>query len=176
LLRLGGELVVDSVHGDGATFIAIIPLPERDKLHAALAKSASIAPPRLASPRRISVLVVDDDERLLRVYPRVLRDHYDVLVAVEGQEAIELISSGVHVDVVMTDLTMPDVNGEQLFRWLEIARPDLARRTLFVSGIADAAQHKFLSSVPNIVLEKPVSGVDIFAAIERVMSNEPVSA
>jgi signal transduction histidine kinase/CheY-like chemotaxis protein len=176
LLRLGGELVVDSVHGDGATFIAIIPLPERDKLHAALAKSASIAPPPLVSPRRISVLVVDDDERLLRVYPRVLRDHYDVLVAVEGQEAIELISSGVHVDVVMTDLTMPDVNGEQLFRWLETARPDLARRTLFVSGIADAAQHKFLSSVPNIVLEKPVSGVDIFAAIERVMSNEPVSA
>lgn len=120
------------------------------------------------------MLVVDDDERLLRVYPRVLRDRYDVLVAVEGQEAIEMISSGVHVDVVMTDLSMPAVNGEQLFRWLQAARPDLARRTLFVSGVSDLAHHQFLQTVPNIVLEKPISGAAIFAAIDRVMGAEPL--
>lgn len=173
LLRMGGELVVESVHGDGATFVALIPLPTHAALSAAQAKARPETIPPEATQRRISVLVVDDDERLLRIYPRVLRDRYDVLVAVEGQEAIELISSGAHVDVIMTDLTMPEVNGEQLYRWLETARPDLARRTLFVSGVSDVSQHRFLANLPNIVLEKPVSGADIFAAIDRVLCHEP---
>ncbi|MDB4987110.1 MAG: Sensory box histidine kinase/response regulator, partial [Myxococcaceae bacterium] len=168
LLRLGGELVVESVHGDGATFIAIIPLPHRDALQETLARS-SHPPIRLeATSRRLALLIVDDDERLLRIYPRVLRDHFDVFVAVEGQEAIEMLSSGLHIDLVLTDLTMPEVDGRQLFRWLLAERPELARRTLFVSGTIDRASTDFLTGLPNVVLDKPVSGAQLIAAIERV--------
>jgi signal transduction histidine kinase len=170
LQRLGGELVVESVHGSGATFIAIIPLPNRELLRETRARS-SLPPPRAqVSPRRLSILIVDDDERLLRIYPRVLRDRYDVFVADEGQEAIEMIASGMHIDLVMTDLTMPVVDGEKLYDWLSVERPELARRTLFVSG-GERASYDFLARLPNPVLEKPVSGVQLMAVLERLWTN-----
>ncbi|MDB4976418.1 MAG: sensor histidine kinase/response regulator, partial [Myxococcaceae bacterium] len=168
LLRLGGELVVESVHGDGATFIAIIPLPHRDLLRDALARSSQRPPVTEHAPQWLSILIVDDDERLLRIYPRVLRENYHVFVAMDGQEAMEMISSGLHVDVVLTDLSMPEVDGEQLFRWLTAEHPRLARRTIFVAGPSGQGRHPFLTGLPNLVLDKPVSGSQLITAIQRI--------
>jgi signal transduction histidine kinase len=168
LRRLGGDLLVESVHGVGATFVAIIPLHD--------------AAPRLSEPppmagghserpswlSRLCVLVVEDDERLLRSYPRILRERYEVIAAADGQEAIDLLMSGSQVDVVVSDLGMPEVDGRQLLSWLEEQRPELARRTLFIHGVGDDDYRPFLASVSNLALEKPVSREQLLAAIEQI--------
>ena len=170
LRRLGGDLVVESVHGVGATFIALIPLPQREALRDAVQRTSPASRSRPASARRISVLVVDDDERLLRIYPRILRERYDVIVATDGQEAIDLLSSGSAVDVVITDVAMPEVDGKQLYGWLSEQRPELARCTIFVTAaVGDPPYGEFLARVPNPTLEKPVLRDDLFAAIEGVL-------
>jgi len=92
LQALGGDLIVESVHGAGATFIAIIPLEGRrvsgpPHTHPA-AWRVSSAPPRS------SVLVVDDEEPLLRTIASALRGRFDVMLAGDGQEAIDLLASG----------------------------------------------------------------------------------
>jgi two-component system NtrC family sensor kinase len=171
LLRIGGDLMVESVHGEGATFIVFIPRPEHEAL-----REAGVRPeaPRRALPaRRACVLLVEDDERLLRIYPRVLRDRFEVLTAVDGQEAIDMLGSGLVVDAIVSDLTMPGVDGEHLFRWLERERPLLARRTLFVTGAHDQASQRFLIALPNACLSKPLSSAELIAGIERVLQQYP---
>jgi signal transduction histidine kinase/CheY-like chemotaxis protein len=174
LRRLGGDLVVESVHGVGASFIALIPLPQREALREAFRHSSPSARMPLATARRISVLVVEDDDRLLRIYPRILRDRFDVLVATDGQEAIDLLSSGSEVDVVVTDVAMPEVDGKQFYGWLSEQRPELARRTIFVSAAAgDPRYAEFFARVQNPSLEKPVSREGLLGAIDDVLRAEP---
>jgi signal transduction histidine kinase/ActR/RegA family two-component response regulator len=174
LRRLGGDLIVESVHGVGATFVAIIPLPQREALRDAFRRASPSARLPAAPTRRVSVLVVDDDERLLRIYPRILRERYEVLVASDGQEAIELLLSGSEVDVVVTDLAMPETDGKQLFAWLTENRPELARRTIFVTAAAEEAAD-LLARIPNATLEKPVSRDELFGAIEAALRAEPLA-
>jgi CheY-like chemotaxis protein len=99
---------------------------------------------------------------LIGIYPKILGERYDVLTALDGREAIELLASGVEVDVVLTDLRMPDLGGEALYPWLVQARPELAPRTIFVSGVGDLSESDFLSALPNALLEKPVPRVRLF--------------
>jgi CheY-like chemotaxis protein len=114
--------------------------------------------------------LVEDDERLLRIYPRLLRDQFDILTAADGQEAIDLLSSCVNVDAIISDLNMPAVDGEQLYRWLAQHRPALIDRLLFVTGAREPRDNPFLSSISNAVLEKPISSLALIAAIQALLA------
>ncbi len=172
LRRIGGDLVVESVHGVGATFIALIPLPDRATLHDAFRRSAPSSRQERGIPRRAAVLVVDDDPRLLRVYPRILHERYEVIVAADGQEAIDLLVSGSLVDVVLTDMAMPEIDGRGLYNWLVEQRPELARRTLFVTAsVGDPRFGEFLARAGDRVLEKPVSRDSLYRAIDDVLKD-----
>src|SRR5690606_22298145 len=70
-------------------------------------------------------LIVDDDQAQLRLLARVLsmrRRDLTVLTASHGGDAIEVLKSG-PVDLVLTDLQMPDVNGFELLAWLLSNQP-----------------------------------------------------
>src|SRR5690606_15945467 len=112
---------------------ALIPLPDKQAIREAyLHSSPSISIAVITE--RATVMVVDDDERVLRAYSRVLRNGYDVILASDGQEAIDLLSSGSRPDVLISDLLLPEVDGVELFKWLQGQRPALARATIFVSA------------------------------------------
>ncbi|HSQ67611.1 MAG TPA: ATP-binding protein [Polyangiaceae bacterium] len=171
LRRLGGDLIVESVHGEGATFIALLPVPDA----ATMERTRRARSPRdqvlVSSSKRPVILVVEDDERLLRAYPRTLHAHYDVITASDGQEAIDLLVSGSPADAVVTDLAMPEVDGQGFYEWLVEHRPALARKTLFVTaGARTARSAAFLESLQtNLVLDKPVTREQLLAAIGRVL-------
>lgn len=170
LRRFDGDLLVESVHGDGATFIALIPRPSREQLMSAYG-GARVGTGRSATVPRRSVLVVDDDERMLRAYSRALAADCDVLLAFDGEEAIDLLRSGSVAEVVLSDLGMPTVDGPKLHAWLREHRPELARRMLFVS--ADASRYQsFLDEVSNPVLAKPVSRSELLLAIDQIMDDQ----
>jgi two-component system cell cycle sensor histidine kinase/response regulator CckA len=171
LRRLGGDLLAESVHGEGATFIALLPLPEDGALQRAVGSAKKKKNEVIAPSDRPIVLVVEDDDRLLRAYPRALHEHYDVIVAADGQEAIDLLTSGSSADLVLTDLSMPEVDGQQLFEWLGKNRPELAKRTIFVTaGARTDAAGDFLEQLEDhLVLEKPVTREQLLDALERVL-------
>jgi signal transduction histidine kinase len=168
--ELGGDLLAESVHGEGATFIVLLPAADPDAVAAVRAQKESKDNLRPIT-KRPTVLIVEDDDRLLRVYPQSLHGHYDVIVAAHGQEAIDLLSSGSHADVVMTDLAMPGMDGQSLHAWLAENRPELATKTIFVTaGAQDADAAKFLKETRNIVLEKPVTRKALLDALRKALA------
>ena len=76
-------------------------------------------------PRR-TVLVVEDEAGIRLALERALgREGYDVLTAGNGAEALRLIEREPAIEIVVTDLTMPEMTGDQLVERLERERPGL---------------------------------------------------
>ncbi|HVW28022.1 MAG TPA: ATP-binding protein [Polyangiaceae bacterium] len=170
MMDMGGDLIVTSVHGDGATFIALVPLPDETALRAA-ATAAVINRGSLSSRERPSVLFVDEDNQILRAYSRALGRDCNVLLAEDGQEAIELLSSGSSPDAIVTELSLPQIDGAALYSWLRRERPGLVSRTVFVTAHSTTLEYKsFLRDVHNPVLLKPVNAPTLKAAIDDVIS------
>src|SRR5690606_24256812 len=72
---MGGDLEVSSVYGEGATFVCFLPLPSEEQL-AAAGVATPVEEVAQKSSRRGSVLLVDDDENVLRAASRSLSKHY----------------------------------------------------------------------------------------------------
>jgi two-component system, cell cycle sensor histidine kinase and response regulator CckA len=127
----GGYLGVESAPGQGATFN--IYLPEAD---------GTVEVPRAARPARNrsgtgTILLVEDEPAVLTITQRMLeRAGYRVLGAPTGDDAIRL--AGEHageIDLLITDVVMPGMNGRALADRLEEVSPGL--RVLFMSGYTD---------------------------------------
>ncbi len=123
-----------------------------------------------ASPRRLRVLIIDDEEQLLRMYRRMLKDH-DVTTAIGGQAGIEVVGRDAAWDVIICDLVMPEVDGPAVWEWLEANASALCARTLFCSGGAFTGRGaRFAEAHRDRFLDKPIHRADLTAAIERLAS------
>ena len=84
----------------------------------------------------VSILVVDDEEAVRRFVDRVLRDAgYQTSTAADGPEALETASKIGQFDVLVTDVMMPQMNGDELARRLRQERPEL--KVLYLTGYSD---------------------------------------
>jgi len=154
---LGGDLMVESVHGDGATFVAWLPRPETRHVAA-----MNVSQPARRIERR-AILVVEPDTQVLSALARLLRERYDVLLAIDGQEACELLSSGSQADIIITEVDAYDETGRRFCEWISEQRPDLARRMILTS-----ARHEPPLNMAGVRwLEKPIDPQTILRAIEE---------
>ena len=87
-------------------------------------------------PRPPAVLVVDDETPIRAFVSRVLQTAgYEVVIAGSGAEAIERFGDMRHCDLVLTDLLMPNMTGDELVRRLRFDQPDL--KVLYLTGFSD---------------------------------------
>ena len=172
--RMGGQLLVESEHGHGATFLIYLPLG-KPQTTASEPQRAEWVPSSYG--RRAVILAVDDDERVLRAYARALRDRYDVLLATDGQEAIDLLASGSHADAVLTDLRMTDVGGRQLINWLEGERPALSKKVVVSTAVPlDEAEEQKLRQSCAALIYKPVSYDTLHAVFRDLLQTDYLAA
>ncbi len=171
--RLGGDLSVESVYGDGATFLCFLPLPTRKTIDAVSKRKDTTIRRSSSSPTAMrSVLVVEDDERVLRSYVRLLNPLHRVLIAQDGGDAIELLESGSTPDAVLLELDLPGGGGFKLLRWLAEHRPALHRCTVLVTSLASHARHQaFLQAYEGPLVHKPVRGDELMAELDRVLGS-----
>jgi DNA-binding NtrC family response regulator len=107
-------------------------------------------------PRRGRILIIDDEVAVGRTLNRLLGSQHDVTVVSEGQQALDLFESGVHFDVIICDLTMPELSGIDIYEHCQKQKPELAQRFVFMTGgTFTPASREFLDSVTNIFIEKP---------------------
>jgi two-component system NtrC family sensor kinase len=165
LRRLGGDLLVESVFGDGATFICFLPLPSRDVVREPPRRQRLRSDAPIARPAS-TVLVVDDDERMLRSYSLLLNPDFRLVTAQDARDAIDLLESGSEPDLAIIELDLPLSHGRTLWHWLAEHRPQLARRTVIVTDAAAKESFlEFLASYTGPVLHKPVRGEDLMATL-----------
>ena len=115
------------------------------------------------------VLVVDDDDAVRAVARRILElDDYAVIDASSGDEAVALLSIGMEVDLLLTDLDMPGLTGEDLARAFRTARPDL--KILYVSGVIDRLMdERPLLGEGEAFLTKPFAQAGLLEAVALLL-------
>ncbi|SDY80464.1 Response regulator receiver domain-containing protein [Micromonospora pattaloongensis] len=134
-------------------------------------------PESATAPFPATVLVVDDEEDLREVMRRMLeRRGYRTLTAAGPAEAEVLCEhhDGV-IDLLLTDLGMPDASGGDLARTLTRMRPDL--RVVFVSGLpAEVAVGKGLLSIDDHLVQKPFTSEALVSAVrDTLLAGAPLT-
>jgi CheY-like chemotaxis protein len=128
----GGDIWVYSEPGQGSTFKIYLPELEQPA-------SAEPDPPARERPARLgneTILVVEDEEGLRKLVREVLEQRgYRVLSAGSGEEALNVASRTGRIDLLLTDVVMPNMNGRELARVLGEERPTLP--VLYLSGYTD---------------------------------------
>ncbi|HEX2736221.1 MAG TPA: response regulator, partial [Polyangiaceae bacterium] len=124
---LGGQISARSRQGSGNTFHVRLPA----------AKHTPLAPRtprlRLVPSRPARVLIVDDEELVLKALRRTLEGH-DVRAARSGREAIQILETEPPFDLVLCDVMMPDMNGEDVYNAASRVAPGTQQRIVFVTG------------------------------------------
>lgn len=93
-----------------------------------------------------------------RALERGLSDVFHVTAAEDGAAALRHIEEALRVDVILTDIRMPNLDGLGFHRVLQAQHSDLARRTVFMSGSLDEeAVHRELVKLDNLCIAKPFS-------------------
>lgn len=113
------------------------------------------------------VLLVDDEEALRRFAARVLeRDGFGVFEAEDGAEALELLGTrAAAVEVVVSDIVMPRLNGVELMQALATSHPDLP--VILMTGYATGPLTELGIAVPCAVLNKPFPSERLLEEVRR---------
>lgn len=109
----------------------------------------------------IEVLVVEDDSRIRNLLSTVLTEYFPdiaVDIAVDGAEAVAKMEAGCQPKLILTNIAMPNMNGEQLLQWVRRERPGVA----VVAVSALPGQGDF-----DDCLLKPLELRDLLAGIGR---------
>ncbi len=160
----GGSLSIESVEGQGTSIILWLP---QDRNEAAPGPKAVTA--RTSEPIRPRVLLVDDDVIVRQVLVLSLEDGgYIVLPAEGGSAALALLARGERVDIIVSDLTMPVMDGLALIRAAQKQRPGLPA-ILLTGYAADDAALAVGGAISGSfsLLRKPVSGMQL---VDRIAS------
>jgi two-component system cell cycle sensor histidine kinase/response regulator CckA len=185
--QTGGFIYVDSVVGKGTTFRIFLPryIPEADEVQApqlpettapAIAGAISAADEMVRSTTTDltghgTILLVEDEEGLRALNARGLKSRgYTVIEAGNGVEALEELSrQGDVVDLVVSDVVMPEMDGPTLLKELRKRNPDI--KIIFVSGYAEEAFEKSLPD-PNQFefLPKPFTLKQLVAKVKDTMA------
>jgi len=157
MARYRGTLEVESTPGHGTTF----------ELRLGLSVDAAVAPPAdpkaLSTTMRTRALVVEDDLLVRRTTTRVLeRAGYEVIAVNNGLEALGLLERVSDFQVVVTDIVMPRLDGDELARRLTTLYPEMP--VVLYSGNR-APSEDVLASPRRAFVRKPSDSVTLLAAI-----------
>jgi two-component system cell cycle sensor histidine kinase/response regulator CckA len=116
-----------------------------------------------SGPQR--VLVVDDEESIRKFVDRVLKDRgYRTTLAADGHQAVALAETEGPFDILITDLMMPEMNGDELARRLRQAEPGL--KVLYLTGYSDRLfRDKVTLWEDEAFLDKPCSIKGLLEAV-----------
>jgi CheY-like chemotaxis protein len=165
-----GAIWLDSEAGEGTTFKIYLPVAKAD---------VEEAPVRPLDPAKLhgseTVLLVEDEEGVRNLVHSILRRNgYRVLEAKNGADALRVAEHHADIDLLLTDVVMPELGGAETAARLRAVRPGL--KLLYMSGYTDDAVvlHGVLRSEAAF-LQKPITPAVLLAKVREVLDG-PSSA
>jgi PAS domain S-box-containing protein len=165
----GGGISVSSEPGRGTTFKIYFPAVESpDKKARTKDKGEGTG----AMPGE-TILLAEDEAAVRKFLTATLRNQgYRVLEACDGAEALEIGRNAPRIDLLLTDVVMPNMNGGKLAEAILVEHPGL--KILFISGYAqDVLSSKLLADSEARFLQKPFTQAELFARIREIISSPP---
>jgi len=161
---IGGALTVESQVGKGSCFTVTLPIARAEEREAI----PFVEVVRVG--RRGRILVVDDEEMVLRAVKRSLARDHEVTVVAAAREALALCVSGQRFDLILCDLMMPDMTGMELHKELSRVASEQANSMIFLTGGAftESGRH-FLTDPPREHIEKPFDASNLRAIVGRYL-------
>lgn len=160
--RFGGGISAENAADGGARFRVLLPL----------AGTRTASPPRETDRNtgRPQLLIVDDEEMLLRALQRGLSADFEVITAQSGCQAIELVENGLEPDLILLDVMIPDLDGSEVFNRLCIQAPMLQGRIMLMTGGAVTNNtQQFLEQTPARIFQKPLKIKELRKYIRSVV-------
>jgi len=161
-----GIITVESTVGKGTTFDLYFPA------RTSHGPQTNVVADTVTTGGGQKILLLDDEPALTAPFQRLLeRLKYQVTVSNNPRAAVELIRQNpAHFDLVITDLTMPEMNGFEVARQLHVFRADLP--IILVSGLSsDFTREKVAAAGITELLEKPVSMTTLAEVLQRTLAN-----
>lgn len=160
----GGQVTVDSEPGRGATFFVWLP-----QSAAGLAPVLPAEAPAAALGGGETILVVEDDVRMRELTYAILKGAgYEVLEAQSGGDALLVVEQHRdRIDLVLTDVAMPLMSGDQLVERLAKARPGV--RAVFMSGNPDKGAEERRQLGSALFVQKPFTPDELLHVVRKAL-------
>jgi two-component system, cell cycle sensor histidine kinase and response regulator CckA len=163
--QCAGGIGISTAPGEGTAISVYLPVAAEP---ASLDDPAGSSRPALERGSE-TILLVEDERPVRELVQRMLESTgYRVLPASLPSEAELLLARGQHVDLLLTDVVMPEMSGYELAARICGSRPDL--RTLFISGYSHPAANA--APVGGELLKKPFAPDELASAVRRALERD----
>jgi PAS domain S-box-containing protein len=166
----GGNIWVYSEPEKGTTFKIYLPVSEETHV-----EKSELEKPTKDLRGHETVLIVEDNVQVKNLVHEILKTRgYKVLMAENGREAMTLLAAhDAPVDLLLTDVIMPEINGKELFARITKKRPDM--KVLYMSGYtANVIAHHGVLDEKVQFIQKPFSATTLAAKAREVLNGSVV--
>jgi two-component system, cell cycle sensor histidine kinase and response regulator CckA len=165
----GGFIFAESESGEWTSFDIYLPVHREEAGAARTRKSEKAKKDELWGSG--TVLLVEDEPMVRSVAERALTRHgYTVITADNGEDALGVLAKGEQIDLLISDVVMPGMDGPTMVREARQSRPEL--KILFMSGYAEEQLRKSIDIENVAFLPKPFSVTDLAEAARRTMTGK----
>jgi len=174
--QTGGFIHVDSAVGKGATFTIYLPRVEDSE---AAAHQAKVAPVKTARENEAvaadlgghgTILLVEDEDAVRVFAARALKNKgYKILEARTGEQALDILRDAPDVNLMITDMMMPGMDGGTLARLIRVERPEI--KIMVISGYSEeVARGDIVDTADFHFLPKPFSLGQLASKVKNVLT------
>jgi len=170
-----GQIWAESQVGVGTWVMITLPLRE---IPEELAEPVLTSGPAITEPEpSFNVLVVDDEEPVIRLISRLLEDlGHRSTVTLSAEEALRILDTDTF-DVILTDVRMPSMSGFELLSAVRTRDPDLAERVIFITGdTLSPGTRDQLERSGNLHLPKPFSISQLEVALQQLLKRRSIGS
>jgi signal transduction histidine kinase len=170
-----GCIGVESAEGSGSSFTVLFPVQGTVNLPSAPEQGLTLQP---LAPTAAGTILIIDDEDVVRRAARATLEHFGYIVfeASDGRDGADLFSR-LHdrISAVLLDLTMPRMDGHEVWRYIRRVRPDM--KIIVSSGFDEAeALKQFTESTGLEFIQKPYTATALVRKIRAALDPRPLRA